>query len=236
MVNYLTNAEYIMIHRTAEEYRKRGYEVIIQTELDFLPGFQADLVVRKGAEVRVIEVKTRSSLAALPMLRELIQIIDSKPGWKFELVLVGEPDKLDSPHGVRSFDDKGVLTRLSEADRAIKAGLFEGALLIAWSALESAIRVQLEHHIELDNDVHLSKNILDPAVYYGIISGGDHRLLTDIRKYRDAIAHGLTFEALDHDLVTNLIRAVRDIVSNSEAIEGEHDEPLISSASSGETS
>lgn len=226
MVGLVANAEYLMIHKTAEEYRKKGYEVLIETELDFLPGFRADLVAKRGAEVRVIEVKTRSSLTALPMLRNLIQMIDSKPGWEFELVLVGEPDKLDPPYGVRSLDNMGVLNRLDDAKKAIDTGLVEGALLITWSALESVIRGQLEHHTDSDNDAHLSQNILDLAVYHGIVSREDHKALTDTRKYWKAIAHGFTFVAIDDILVTTLMETVREIVATSEAVEAEHGQPL----------
>ena len=97
MVRGVTDSEYMLTRKTAEDYRNRGYEVLMDVPLDLLPGFSADLLVRKGDEVRVIEVKSRPSLAADPRVREVAQLIDSKPGWCFDLLLVGEPEKLDSP-------------------------------------------------------------------------------------------------------------------------------------------
>ena len=97
MVRDGTTSEYLLTPKTAEEYRSRGYEVLLEASLDFLPGFRADLLVRKGDEVKVIEVKSRPSLAADPKISELARIIESKPGWTFELLLVSEPEKLDSP-------------------------------------------------------------------------------------------------------------------------------------------
>ena len=100
MVRHGTIFEYLLTQKTAEEYRSRGYEVLVEASLDFLPGFTADLLVRKGDEVKVIEVKSRPSLAADPKISELARIIESKPGWTFELLLVSEPEKLDSPEGL----------------------------------------------------------------------------------------------------------------------------------------
>ena len=66
MIDETSNAEYLRARETAAEYRRMGYEVAREAPLDFLPGFRADLVVRKDDEVKVIEVKSRSSLAADP--------------------------------------------------------------------------------------------------------------------------------------------------------------------------
>ena len=70
MVNVANNTEYLLTLKTAEEYRSKGYEVLRDAALDFLPGYRADLLVKKGDEVKVIEVKTRSSLAADPKIAQ----------------------------------------------------------------------------------------------------------------------------------------------------------------------
>ena len=136
-----SSAAHLLTRKTAEEYRRKGYEVVLDAPLDFLPGFYADLVVRKHDEVKVIEIKSRSSLAANPRITELAQAVDSRPGWSFELLLVAEPEKLDSPEGARSFDRERVLQRLDEAEKSLASGLSEAALVLAWSACEAAARV-----------------------------------------------------------------------------------------------
>ena len=47
-------------NKRAAEYRSRGYEVWQDAPLDFMPGFRADLLVRKNGETRVIAVQTRT--------------------------------------------------------------------------------------------------------------------------------------------------------------------------------
>ena len=57
-----------------------GYEVEIAPVLDFFPGVRPDLLARKGEDVRVVEVRTRSSLAANPKTIELAKAIQAMPG------------------------------------------------------------------------------------------------------------------------------------------------------------
>ena len=66
MIEDTAYLEHLLLDKTAEEYRRKGYEVSLEAQLDFLPGFSPDLVVRKGDETVVVEVKARSSLAANP--------------------------------------------------------------------------------------------------------------------------------------------------------------------------
>ena len=50
----ITIIEKQFAEKTAAEYRSRGYEVFRDAPLDFLPGFSADLLVRKDGESKVI--------------------------------------------------------------------------------------------------------------------------------------------------------------------------------------
>ena len=119
LISNATNAEYLLALKTAQEYRSKGYGVSTGVLLDFFPNFQADLVVRKGDESKVIEVRSRSSLAADRRISELANIIDSKPGWTFELILVSEPESRDAPAGARSFESESILQRIEQAKKAL---------------------------------------------------------------------------------------------------------------------
>src|SRR5215813_7473808 len=63
----VTSPERQRARALAEEYRSRGYEVIEEPSPaqlpDFLSGYCPDLLVRKGDEAIVVEVKSRSSLS-----------------------------------------------------------------------------------------------------------------------------------------------------------------------------
>ena len=209
MTEETSNAAYLLARKTAEEYRRKGYEVALDVPIDFLPGFRADLLVRKPDEVKVIEVKSRSSLAADPKIRQLARVVDSKPGWSFELLLVAEPERLDSPEGARSFDRGHVLRRIEEAEKALASGMSAAALVLAWSACEAATRVLVTGQEESSPDIHAPGYFLDQAVFLGVISREEYRHLTTARKYRNAIVHGFSHDDFGDELVRDLIGAVR---------------------------
>ena len=212
-----TDSEYFIARKTAEEYRSRGYEVLQETPLDFLPGFRADLLVRKGSETSVIEIKRRSSLAADPRIRELAQILDSKPGWSFELILVGEPEMLDSPEEAHSFDREGILRRLRDAERTLESGIPEAAFILAWSALEAAIRELIAEQGISSAGITTSTFVLDQAVSLGIVSREEYDHLTRMRRYRNAVVHGFAVADLGDELAAELIRTVRHMNATSPA-------------------
>ena len=64
-----TNAEYFLLRKKADEYRDQGYEVSLDSALDFLPSHSPDLIVRKDGATKVVEGKSRSSLATNPKIR-----------------------------------------------------------------------------------------------------------------------------------------------------------------------
>ena len=213
MVRDATDTEYLLTRKTAEEYRSKGYEVLLEAPLDFMPGFRADLLVRKGDEARVIEVKSRPSLAADPKIGELARLIESMPGWTFELVLVGEPEKVDSPEGARSFESDGILQRIEEAERSLHAELPEAAFLLAWSASEAVIRELLTAQGVSGKSITSPGYVLDQGIYHGVISRNDYDALTRMRKYRNAIVHGFGTDDFNGELVTELIATIRRIMT-----------------------
>ena len=202
------------IEKKAAEYRSRGYEVEENCPLDFLPGFRADLVVRKNGEAKVIEVRFRTSLAGSPQIEELARILHDKPGWSFELMLVGEPERLDSPEGVQSFAREEILQRLDETKKAFDHGLSEAAFLLVWSAFEAATRELIAAEGVSIARVTKTGHVLDQAVHHGVISREDYDYLANMRRYRNAIAHGFDVSDFNDEKVTELIAVVRRLLDS----------------------
>ena len=169
----------------------------------------------RADEVRVIEVKSRPSLAADPKISELARLIDSKPGWTFELVLVSEPEKLDSPEGSRSFKSEKIMQRIGEAERSLEAGLPEAAFLLAWSALEAATRILIAAQGVSDTRITSPRFVLDQAVFHGAISRDEYNALIRMLEYRNAIAHGFGIDDFSDIMVTDLIETIKRITANS---------------------
>jgi uncharacterized protein YutE (UPF0331/DUF86 family) len=206
----------------AEEYRSRGYEVIEEPSPaqlpDFLSGYRPDLLVRKGDEAIVVEVKSRSSLAKDAQIRDLAQLLQTKPHWNFELVVLGEGERISTPEGARPFERDDILRRLEAAEKLLESGFSEAALLLAWSTLEATVRLLIEKEgIVLDQLTPPS--ILKQAVMNGVIARDVYNFLTNVRKYRNALVHG--FKTIDFDpaLVSELISRTKRLLQPTSAQE-----------------
>ena len=215
MVEGAAGTESMLVRKTAEEYRDKGYEVSGEILLDFLPGFCADLVARKGDEVIVIEVKSRASLATNPGISELARIIDSKPGWSFELILVGEPEKLEAPAGSQALEGENILGRIEEAEKLLEAEHSEAALLLAWSAWEAATRQLIAVEGVPVNDITSPGHVFDQATFLGLISREEYHKFKELQKYRNAIVHGFSHAEIGKELTAELIETVRKMVADA---------------------
>lgn len=204
---------------TAEGLRGQGYEVEHEALLDFLPGFRADLVARKDGETRVIEIKHRSALTANPIMQELSRVINAKPGWSFELQLVGEPEKRDAPVGAKPFTAKNIHRRIAEAEKARIAGFGAAAFLLAWSAAEAVLRELVAAEGVTIERITTAAYILDYAVYQGVIAREDYNRLTALMAYRNALIHGFEVEGFDVEpAVADLLEIVGSMLASEEWI------------------
>ena len=202
----------------AEEYRRRGYEVIeepAQEQLpDFLSGYHPDLLVRKGYEAGVVEVKSRAALTKEPQIRELARLLHTKPNWNFELVIVGEEEQLRIPEGAHPFERDDILQGIEAPERLLELGFPEGALLLAWSSLEATVRL-----LAMKEDLILDRldplYILNQTVMHGVISRDDYNFLTKVMKYRNALAHGFKTVDFDRALVKELISTIQRLLQEA---------------------
>ncbi len=202
----------------AEEYRRRGYKVIeepSQEQLpDFLSGYHPDLLIRKGDEAIVVEVKSRASLAKETQVRELARLLRTQPAWNFELVVVGEEDQLRTPEGARPFDREDILQGLEAAEKLLEARFSDAALLLAWSAAEATVRLlAAEEDIVLERLTPLY--ILKQAAMHGVISREEYHSLTKAMEYRNALVHG--FKPIDFEpaLVKDLISTAKRLLQSA---------------------
>ena len=215
MIRNATNTELFLANQAEEEYRRRGYEVSREHPLEILPDFIADLVARKDDEVIVMEVATRASLALNPRINQLSQALRDKPGWTFELLLVGEPERLAAPERVRLLSEQEIGQRMADAERALDTGFFEAAFILGWTALEATIQELITGEDTPPPDVANSGHLLDQAVFLGVVSREDYQQLTDLLRYRNAVVHGLGADGVDDKSVTLLLEKVRQLGGNA---------------------
>ena len=200
----ITLAEKRLADTVEREYRDKGYDVQRDVALDFLDGLRVDMVARKGDRMEAIDVKTATSLARAGSERrkKIYETIRAKEGWNHKLVVVGEPERLSAHKGATPFNFEDALSRMERAEKCLEAGFPEAAVLLAWSAVESVIRIVLrEDGFEIKRLTH-SSHTIGYAVQQGSISYEDYDCLIELMKYRNAIIHGFSVGDMDGERLT----------------------------------
>ena len=143
------------------------------------------------------------------MYTDIRKAIESRPGWKYGIVLVPEPEKLKTHKEARPLAFEDVMRRVTEAERVLDSGFPESAAVIAWSACEGLIRVLLEEENIFVNNITSSEYLIGKAVSEGAIGQADYRYFTDSEKYINSIIHGFNTDYFDSEkLARELIETV----------------------------
>lgn len=200
-----------------KEYQSQGYNVVVEPlphELpDFLVGYRPDLIVTRGGETTIVEVKSRWSLATEAQARELARLVENKPGWNFELVVVSD-EPVVPPVGSVAFDRTDVQRTLKEARSLVDNGFIGPALLSGWATLEATLRLLMNAE-GVEPRRLASTHLLKQAVEEGIISRDDYRALSDSMARRNALAHGFHNESVSPTLISRLLDLVQRLLNET---------------------
>ncbi|BAY74596.1 hypothetical protein NIES25_10100 [Nostoc linckia NIES-25] len=203
------NLERERLLKLGEEYREKGYEVFFHPDSEDLPDFlnryRPDMIVRRGEENVVIEVKSRSSLSfpSNQYLANLAQAVEKHPGWRFELVMTNSEDTTYSLKAEASLQEHEIKSQL-QLVRELPIQHPESAMLYSWSLLEATLRLIAQKE-------ELSLERLDPRYLVkqlateGVISQSEYQLLMNALPLRNSIAHGFKTKELTQNTVYELI-------------------------------
>jgi uncharacterized protein YutE (UPF0331/DUF86 family) len=217
MVTSIANTERDRALQLAQEYRDKGYEVLLEPPLenlpDFLQKYRPDIIASRGGESVVIEVKSRSALNSTShqYLRDLAQLIEQQPGWRFELVVTNPKDTAYSRQAEESFQQNEIESRLQVA-RQLATQHVESAFLYSWSLVEATLRLVVQNeglNSQRFSPIYLVKEL----VIAGIISKSEYQLLMNAISLRNAIVHGFkTTQQITQDSVSELIKITEQLL------------------------
>jgi len=216
MATPTANIERERLLKLAEEYRDKGYEISFHPNPEDLPNFlknyRPDMIVRRGDEAVVIEVKSRSSLnsSSSQYLRNLARVIEQHPGWRFELVMTNPEDAMYSLKAEGSLQEHEIESRLQVA-RQLVTQHPESAILYSWSLVEATLRLIAEKEglsLQRFDPLYLVKQLATE----GVISRSEYQLLMNALSLRNAIAHGFKTTQLTHESVYELIEITEQLL------------------------
>lgn len=197
------------VNQIAEDYRADGYEVTVHPRDADLPEFlrrrSIDLVARKANDNVVVAVSTRKDLRESPELTCLAGEVNSRPGWRFDLVVTnGGPWSDAVTEDSHELDESQVRELSDTAERLLDRGELAAACLLAWSGVEASLRA-LARRAEIALEKNDPQYVLNALVTEGVIDRSDYQSLHAALRARNAVAHGLNTPALDASLVRQLI-------------------------------
>lgn len=216
MATPTANLERDRLLQLAEEYRNKGYEISFHPNPedlpDFLKNYRPDMIVRRGDEAAIVEVKSRRSLnsSSRQYLQNLAQSVEQHPGWRFELVMTNPEDAAYSPKAESSLQQPEIETRLQVA-RQLATQHPEAAILYSWSLVEATLRLVAEHEeliLQRLDSLYLVKQL----VTEGVISRPEYHLLMDALSLRNAIAHGFKATQITQGSVNELIDVAEQLL------------------------
>ncbi len=215
MATPTANIERERLIRLAEAYRDKGYEISFHPNPedlpDFLKNYRPDMIVRRGNEAVVIEVKSRSSLnSSTQYLRNLAQVVEQYPGWRFELVMTNPEDAAYSQSAEGSLQEPEIESRLQVA-RQLATQHPESSILYSWSLVEATLRLVAENEglsLQRFDSLYLVKQLATE----GVISKSEYQLLMNALSLRNSIAHGFKTTQLNQESLYELINIAEQLL------------------------
>ncbi len=215
----IMHAEREQLLKIADKYRNQGYEVTFHPNSEdlpiFLKNYRPDMIVRRGEETVVVEVKSRSSLSTLPphYLSDLAEVIEKHHSWRLDLVMDNSGD--DNPYPPKSegsLQRQEIESRLPIAKQIVGQNL-ESSILYVWSLVEATLRLISEKE-ELNLKKFDPLSLVKQLTYEGIISRSDYQLLMNALSLRNAVAHGFKTNELTLNSVHQLIEVTENLLTD----------------------
>ena len=195
------------VQKVGQVYRDKGYDVLIEPQgnqlPDFLQAFRPDLIVHKGDEHIVVEVRTRGQVSDFPQVNELAKVVRNEVGWKFQLFLLG-PENSFFVNGASLFTVEEIRLKIKEVAFFVENGHLEAAFLMGWSLVEAILRV-LAVKEGMEGETATPDYLLKQMTFEGIIARETYHDLKRAQKTRNAIAHGFKSSQLTIESAQELI-------------------------------
>jgi hypothetical protein len=214
------NREAQRVRQLANEYARKGYKVVYPRSEKDLPNFLRtedylpDLVATSENENLVIEVKTSETMRHDTKLSKVSELVNRQPGWHFLFVLTNP--KRDAPDAQEPTNRRWRELLAKSRHPALKTpDLIEAAFLLAWAALEGAIRDAAAH----DRPKRVAKHavtkppmsLIRDAAILGLIDRKDLTHLETLFQMRNKIVHSIDGYTLSNQDVQELQRIVGDV-------------------------
>jgi uncharacterized protein YutE (UPF0331/DUF86 family) len=177
----------------AESYVRKGWEVERPEEASSFLRFLPDLLLRRGDQYLVIEIK-RPGVASEPSIAAMRKIVEERPNWRLEVKLL-PPGKEHASYKIAEME---IASRLALANTLIEADRYSDAFIMVWIVIEAALR----RICLADEEAQRPKPMPDLfRITYeaGLISDRELRELQRGLELRNRVVHGYSIDISEVD-------------------------------------
>jgi REase_AHJR-like len=223
---FLTSMEFeIELSRFVQKYLEEGYAVIIHPDQNQLPAFARDFAVDAmltgDKESVLVQIKwNRTDLQADSRVPRQAEITNAQPGWRYDLILLGQPNPIRRTAGMAGEPTKEQIEQMiGEAEMVLKSGSPRAGFVLGWAGLEAALR-RYAQQSGLDGRIGQQPTVLVREVYgVGGISPDDFQRLEAARQLRTEVVHGLAPSPIEPATVQVVINAAKKLLADGEALQ-----------------
>lgn len=205
-----------------QSYKRQGYSVEVRPRGASLPAFAkdfgVDLLARRGDENVLVAVKkNRDAVAGDAAIKRYAESTENQPGWRFDLVIL-EGQERNEFQGARELAAQDMLALLTHADRLVELGFVNEAIITAWSALESSMRLRLRADGESAGYGTPPRQMLNELYSSGALSEEEFRRVESLFRLRNEIVHGFKPTAAEPGIVAFVAELTRRLVDESQPV------------------
>ncbi len=205
------------IREIANEYTKKGYDVIIQPSQSQLPnfikGFEPDIIARHKNENVLIEVKTRQDKSEIQKFESIINEINKRENWRFEVIFTNTKETTLNANKFDTLSNTQIAERINEINKLIQYKSFEAAFLLGWSTLEAVIRQKLNNENKDISD-RTTLSVIKTIFSLGLLNQNDYRTLQITNNLRNTLIHGFQ-QNIDKHNIENILQIINNLTGKN---------------------
>ena len=195
------------IDEIANQYDKRGYDVIVEPAAKDLPqelsAYHPDLIAISPNDKVLVEVKLKGKVRRADYWKNLQESVQQVPGWHLQLVISNASE-------AESVTIEEIDELLKQSRGLAETGALVPALLIGWSGAEAALRAAVESHRVEVPDYHPS-TLISQLYTEGLLDDEVYQVLRNSLDKRNALSHGFR-ETVGQDDIDQLNKVVKDLL------------------------
>jgi REase_AHJR-like protein len=156
---------------------------------EFIRELRPDIIARSGDESLIIEVKQAATERDRERIKAIARRVEGRPGWRLVLVAPRPRESVLPGQRLQLLSASKVQKMIRDAKALGETAHHEGAVLLAWAAVEAAMRLAAERDA-IEARRPDTWTLMRELVSNGTLDRDSYQDLINLYGVRSAVAHG----------------------------------------------